>query len=146
MSLHDQNKKLLGRKNYSSGVLWEDILGSSRAVRIGDIIEIAGTTSFRNGEVIGTGNPFEQARFIFNVVESILSRAGASLDSVIRTRIFLTDINHWDDVAKAHHLFFSEIKPVCTILEVSSLIDPDMLVEVEITAVHPEPAAGTTFN
>lgn len=144
MPLRDQN--LLRRKNYSSGAKWEDTMGYSRAVRVGDLIEVSGTTAFRNGEVMGKGNAFEQARYIFNLIEGVLSRAGADLESVIRTRIYLTNMGDWDDVAKAHYLFFSDIKPACTVLEVSGLIDPDMLVEVEITAVHPEAATGQTFN
>jgi len=144
MSLPQDN--LLKRKNFRSGAIWEDILGSSRAVRIGDLIEIAGTTAIRNGEVIGKDNAFEQARYIFNLIEGILMRAGASLESVVRTRIYLTNIDDWENVAKAHHLFFSDIKPACSIVGVSALVDPDMLIEVEVTALHPEPTAGTTFN
>ncbi len=144
MSLPDRN--LLKRKNYRSGAIWEDIMGSSRAVRVGDLIEVAGTTASRKGEVIGQGNAFEQARYIFNLIEGILTRAGASLESVVRTRIYLTNIDDWENVAKAHHLFFSDIKPACSVVAVAALVDPDMLVEVEVTALHPEPTAGTTFN
>ncbi|MFK7808318.1 MAG: RidA family protein [Saprospiraceae bacterium] len=144
MSLPDHN--LLKRKNYSSGGPWEDILGSSRAVRVGDLIEVGGTTAARNGEVVGVGNAFEQARFIFNLIERVLSRAGTPLEAVTRTRIYLTNIDNWEDVAKAHNLFFSDIKPVCTVLQVSALLDPEMLVEVEVTAVHPTAKTGNPFN
>jgi enamine deaminase RidA (YjgF/YER057c/UK114 family) len=144
MSLHDQN--LLRRRNYSSGGKWEEVFGYSRAVRVGDLIEVAGTAAQRNGEIVGKGNAFEQARFILNFIEGVLARTGASLESVVRTRIYLTNINDWNDVAKAHNLFFSDIRPACTVIGVAALVDPDMLVEIEVTAVHPEVAAGKTFN
>ena len=134
MSLHHQN--LMKRKNYSSGAKWEDIVGYSRAVQVGDLIEVAGTTAFKDGEIIGKGNAFEQARFIFNLIEGVLTRAGASMEAVVRTRIYLTNIKDWEEVAKVHHLFFADIKPACTVVEVSALVDPDMLLEVEVTAVH----------
>ncbi|HHS94983.1 MAG TPA: RidA family protein, partial [Phaeodactylibacter sp.] len=92
------------------------------------------------------GNAFEQARYILHLIEGVLERTGASIECVVRTRIYLTNIEDWEDVAKAHHLFFSDIKPACTLVGVAALIDPNMLVEIEVTAVHPSAAIGNAFN
>ncbi len=124
------------RQNISSGAKWEDIVGYSRAVRIGNVIEVAGTTAIDdNSNVVGPDDPGAQTRFILQKIEKALHAAGATMNDVIRTRIFLTDISHWEDVGRAHGEFFANIKPAATMLEISALISPDLLVEIEVTAV-----------
>ncbi|MES2732827.1 MAG: RidA family protein [Bacteroidota bacterium] len=123
------------RKNISSGSSWEDVIGYSRAVRIGNVVEISGTTASDNGKVVGENNPYEQTQFILAKVEKVLVEAGATMNDVIRTRIFLTDISRWEEVAKAHGEFFRNIKPATTIVEVKALIDAGLMVEIEISAV-----------
>lgn len=124
------------RQNISSGAQWEDIVGYSRAVRIGNVIEVAGTTAVdEQNNVIGLNEPGEQTRFILNKIEKALQAAGARLEDVIRTRIFVTDISRWEEVGRAHGEFFRTIKPVATMVEVSKLISPELLVEIEVTAI-----------
>ena len=123
------------RLNISSGAKWEDFVGYSRAVRIGDLIEVAGTTAVdENGQVIGRADPYEQTRFILSKIEKAINAAGGTLDDVIRTRIFVTDIAHWEAIGRAHGEFFLDIKPASTMVEVSALIHPEFLVEIEATA------------
>ena len=123
------------RLNISSGAKWEDIVGYSRAVRIGDLIEVAGTTAVDgSGQVIGTGDPYEQTRFILSKIESAINAAGGTLEDVIRTRMFVSDIAHWEEIGRAHGEFFLKIKPASTMVEVSALINPELLVEIEATA------------
>jgi len=127
------------RLNVSSGVKWEDIIGYSRAVRVGNVIEVAGTTALDEaGNLVGTDNPYEQTRYIITKIEKALMTAGATLNDIVRTRIFTTDISHWEDIGKAHGEFFSEIKPASTMVEVKSLINPAMLVEIEATVILQE--------
>lgn len=123
------------RFNYPSGSPWEDIVGYSRVVKTGNIIEVAGTTATDNGAVIGLNNYYQQTKFILTKIETYLIQAGATMDNVTRTRIFVCDITKWEEVAKAHAEFFHEIKPVATMVEVSRLIAPEILVEIEVTAV-----------
>ena len=123
------------RINISSNTAWEDIVGYSRAVRIGNIIEVSGTTAVSNGEVVGKGNPYEQTKFIFQIIENSLKKAGASLKDVIRTRTFVTDISKWEEIGRAHAEYFNDIRPVATMVEVKALINPDLLVEIEVSAV-----------
>ena len=126
----------MARTNYSSGAKWEDIVGYSRAVRIGNIIEVTGTVAVDDdGEVVGRDDPYEQSRFVIRKIEKVLQRAGASLKDVIRTRMFVTDISKWEEYGKAHGEFFKEIKPCTSMIEVSALIDPAFLVEIEATAI-----------
>lgn len=126
----------MARTNYSSGAKWEDIVGYSRAVRIGNIIEVTGTVAVDDdGEVVGRDDPYEQSRFVIRKIEKVLQRAGASLKDVIRTRMFVTDISKWEEHGKAHGEFFKEIKPCTSMIEVSALIDPAFLVEIEATAI-----------
>ncbi len=127
------------RQNISSGAKWEDIVGYSRAVRIGNVIEVAGTTAVdENSNVVGPNDPGAQTRYILQKIEKALHAAGATMNDVIRTRIFLTDISRWEEVGRAHGEFFATIKPASTMLEISKLINPDMLVEIEVTAVTSE--------
>ncbi|MBK7227518.1 MAG: RidA family protein [Ignavibacteriales bacterium] len=126
------------RINISSGAKWEDIVGYSRAVKIGNIIEIAGTTSVEGGKVIGVNDAYLQTKVILQKIEKALIEAGASLNDVVRTRMFVTDISLWEEYGKAHGEFFKDIKPVTSMIEVKALIDPDMLIEIEATAIISE--------
>ncbi len=123
------------RINISSNSKWENIIGYSRAVRIGNIIEVAGTTSMDGEIVIGKNDVYEQAKFIFQKIDKALQQAGASLADVVRTRIFITNINDWELAGKAHGEIFKNIKPVATMVEVNKLIDKDLLIEIEVTAI-----------
>lgn len=123
------------RINYSSGAKWEDIVGYSRAVKIGNRIIITGTTAVENGEIAGKEDLYIQTKTIIQKIEKILNEAGASLEDVVRTRMFVTDISRWEEAGKAHHEFFKDIKPATTMVEISRLIDPDMLIEIEAEAV-----------
>lgn len=124
------------RQNISSGAKWEDIVGYSRAVRIGNTIEVAGTTAVdESGQVIGPGDPYRQTIFILDKIEQALLQAGASMEAVVRTRMFVTNIDQWEAIGRAHGEYFREIKPAATMIEVQRLIDPELLVEIEVTAV-----------
>ncbi len=127
---------LSDRSNYSSGAPWESIAGYSRAVRVGNIIEVAGTTAVdTEGQVVGAGDIGEQTDYIFNKIRNALNEAGSKMSDVIRTRMYLTDINDWEIVARVHGDIFSDIKPVSTLVEVSGLIDKELLIEIEVSAV-----------
>jgi enamine deaminase RidA (YjgF/YER057c/UK114 family) len=124
------------RINISSGAKWEDIIGYSRAVKIGNMVEVAGTTALdENGNIVGINDPYEQTKFIISKIEKALTSAGATLNDVVRTRMFVTDINYWEEIGKAHGEYFREIKPASTMVEVKALINPEMLVEIEATAI-----------
>jgi len=126
---HDHPRKLI-----SSGAKWESLVGYSRAIRVGNVIEISGTTAVDGDKVIGKGNVYEQTVFIFKKIEKTLAECDSSLKDVTRTRMFVTDISQWEDIAKAHALFFKDIKPATSMIEVKSLIDKDLLIEIEVTA------------
>jgi enamine deaminase RidA (YjgF/YER057c/UK114 family) len=124
------------RIKISSGAPWESIVGYSRAVRVGNQIEVAGTTAVDEaGNVVGVGDPAEQTRVILRKIEQALSAAGASLTDVVRTRIFVTDISQWEAIGRAHGDFFADIRPAATMVEVKALISPELLVEIEATAL-----------
>ncbi|MEC5143285.1 RidA family protein [Chitinophaga sp. 212800010-3] len=123
------------RTNYSSGALWEGKVGYSRAVRIGNVIEVSGTVASDNDRVVAEGNAYEQTKFVLAKIEAALINAGATLHDVVRTRMFVTDISKWEEYGRAHGEFFRSIKPATTMVEVSKLIDPRYLVEVEATAI-----------
>jgi enamine deaminase RidA (YjgF/YER057c/UK114 family) len=123
------------RKNISSGAPWEEIVGYSRAVRIGNIIEVAGTTAMDGDTLIGLKDPYAQTIFILKKIDAALKEAGASLNDVIRTKMYVTDISQWEEIGRAHGEFFKTIKPAATMVEVSALINPDLLIEIEISAV-----------
>ncbi len=126
---------MTARQNFSSGSPWEDIIGYSRAVKIGNTIEISGTTATTNDAGDQLTTLFDQTKAILEKLTKVLEETGAGLENVVRTRMFITDISQWEEAAKAHGLFFKDIKPVTTMVEVSKLIDPEMLIELEITAV-----------
>ena len=124
------------RINYSSGAKWEDIVGYSRAVKIGNTIEVTGTVAVdANNEVVGWNDAYAQTRFIIQKIDAVLKNAGASLSDVVRTRMFVTDISRWEEYGRAHGEFFGSIKPCTSMIEVKGLIDPDYLIEIEATAV-----------
>ncbi len=124
------------RINISSGAPWEEIVGYSRAVRIGNIIEVTGTVATdENGNIVGKDNPYEQTKFVLQKIERVLIQAGATLDDVVRTRMFVTDISKWDEYGKAHGEFFRTIKPCTSMIEISKLIEPEYLIEIEATAI-----------
>lgn len=124
------------KKKYSSGAPWEDIVGYSRAVRVGNLIEVTGTIALDgDGNSVGVDDPYVQTQEIIRIADRILQEAEARLEDVIRTRIFVTDISRWEEVGKAHREFFGEIKPATTMVEVSALIRPEAMVEIEFTAL-----------
>lgn len=123
------------RINYRSGAVWEDLVGYSRAVKVGNCIEIAGTTAFVNGELVGKNDLYLQCKCIFEKIELVLLQAGSSLTDVVRTRTFVTDISRWEEFAKAHAEYFANIRPAASLIEVKGFIDPEMLVEIEVTAI-----------
>lgn len=124
------------RTNFSSGAPWEEIVGYSRAVRIGSTIEVTGTVAVDDaGKTVGPNDPYEQTKFIIAKIEKVLARAGATLADVVRTRMFVTDISRWEEYGRAHGEYFSVIKPCTTMVEVSNLIGPEYLIEIEATAV-----------
>lgn len=127
------------RQTVGSGTEWEDLFGYSRAVRVGTIVEVAGTTAVdERGTVIGVDDPFGQTSYILAKIERALQAVGASLADVVRTRMFVVDIRQSSEIGRAHGLVFHEIKPVATMVEVRALIDPRLLVEIEVTAILPE--------
>jgi enamine deaminase RidA (YjgF/YER057c/UK114 family) len=126
----------MSRVNISSGIKWESVVGYSRAVRIGNQIYVSGTTSIDNdGKILGVGDPYQQAKHILSVIKKTLENAGGSMKDVVRTRMYVTNIKYWEAVGRAHGEYFKNIKPTATIVEVSKLIEPDLLVEIEALAI-----------
>jgi enamine deaminase RidA (YjgF/YER057c/UK114 family) len=126
------------RQNIPSGTKWETIAGYSRAVRMGNVIHVSGTTATdENGQVVGAGDPYAQTVYIIQKIERALKQAGATLQDVVRTRIYVTDASRWESVARAHGEFFGDIRPANTLVEVSALIGPEYLVEMEAEVILP---------
>jgi enamine deaminase RidA (YjgF/YER057c/UK114 family) len=127
------------RKHISTGTPWEAIAGYSRAVRVGPFIFVSGTTAAdETGQIHHPGDLYGQAVYIFKKIETSLHAAGASLKDVVRTRVYVTQMDNWQQVTKAHHEFFGDIRPANTLVEISRLATPDMLVEIEVDAVVAE--------
>ncbi len=123
------------RQKFSSGAKWEDIVGYSRAIRVGERIYVTGTTALDEyGNLVGEGDAYAQSVQAIRNLEKVLRRAGAALEHVVRTRMFVTDITLWEDYGRAHGEFFKTIKPCATMVEVRALIDPRMLIEIEADA------------
>lgn len=126
----------MDRINYSSGAKWEAIVGYSRAVRVGNTVEVTGTVAVDDqSRLQGGDSAYEQTRFILEKISAILEKAGAGMKDVVRTRMFVTDISRWEEFGKAHGEFFGEIRPCTTMVEVSKLIAPEYLIEIEATAI-----------
>ena len=127
------------RINYSSGAAWEDVIGYSRAVKTGNHIEVSGTVaSDEDGNIVGGNNAYEQTVFILQKIEKVLQKAGASLDDVVRTRMFVTDISRFNEYGKARSEFFASVKPCTSMIEVKGLVAPEYLIEIEATAICEE--------
>jgi len=126
----------MSRINISSGAKWESIVGYSRVVKIGNHILVSGTTSIGDdGQIVGISDPYRQTIQIIRKIKTSIEKAGGSLSDVVRTRMYVTDIKNWEEVGRAHGEYFRDIKPAATMVEVSNLIEPDLLVEIEVEAI-----------
>ncbi len=123
----------------ASGTPWEDIVGYSRGIRSGHVIEVSGTTAMKGDQLVGKDDIYEQTLYILQTIENSLRSLGSNLGDVVRTRMYVTDISQWQLVAKAHQQFFGEIKPATSMVQVSALIDPLLLIEIEATAIINSP-------
>jgi enamine deaminase RidA (YjgF/YER057c/UK114 family) len=125
----------MSRQNISSGTKWEPVAGYSRAVRVGPYVHVAGTTAVdSSGAVVGEGDAYAQTEFILRKIDDALGQAGASMSQVVRTRMFVTDISRFDEIARAHGKVFRDIRPASTMVEVRALVDPELLIEIEADA------------
>jgi len=122
------------RLNVTTDAPWEKLVGYSRAVRTGKTVEVSGTVAIMDNEVVGIGNPYAQTKRILEIINDVLQQAGSSINDVVRTRIYVTDIKNWEEIGRAHGEVFGDIMPATSMVEVSQLIDPDFLVEIEATA------------
>lgn len=123
------------RKNITTNAPWEKKVGYSRAVRMGNNIEVSGTVAIKDNKVVGIGDPYSQTKQILEIIDEVLQEAGANMADVVRTRIYVTNITAWEEVGRAHGEVFKDIMPATSMVEVSQLIDPDYLVEIEVSAI-----------
>ena len=129
------NSTQTSRSRISTGSPWEPLIGYSRAIRAGNVVEFSGTTAMQAGEVVGINDAYAQTRHILQIIAESLQQLNASLSDVVRTRIYVTDIGQWEEIGRAHGEVFGEIRPACSMVEVKALIDPRLLVEIEATAI-----------
>ena len=127
------------RHNVGSGSPWESQVGYSRAVRVGDVVHVSGTTAIRDGVVQAPGDPHGQARLALEIIAAALADCGAALTDVVRTRIYVTDIEHWAEVGRAHGEVFGDVRPASTMVQVVALVEAELLVEIEAEAVVSPP-------
>jgi enamine deaminase RidA (YjgF/YER057c/UK114 family) len=131
--------RFMKKKKYASGSKWEDKVGYSRAIRIGNQVEISGTVAVNDqNEVQGEGNVYEQTKYILKKIISYVEKAGGKKEDIIRTRIFVVDISKWEEIGRAHGEFFADVRPVTSMIEIKSLISKEYLVEIEASALIPE--------
>ncbi|HMQ70228.1 MAG TPA: RidA family protein [Ignavibacteria bacterium] len=130
-----ESNKSSEKIKYSSGAKWEDIVGYSRAIKIGDRILVSGTTAIADGNLIGEGDPYLQTKTIIENIEKVLIKAGSDLNDIVRLRTYVTDITKWEEVGRALGESFKDIRPAQTLVEINALVDPKMMVEIEAEAV-----------
>lgn len=123
------------RTTVSSGSTFEEQFGYSRAVRKGNVVKVSGTAAIDDGNVVGAGDPYEQAQYILNVIENALREADASIDDVVQTRVYVRDFADWEEIGRAHREVFGDVKPANTMVEISGLPDEELLLEIEAEAV-----------
>jgi len=123
------------RQNIASNAQWEKLVGYSRAVKMGKTIEVSGTVALLDNEIVGIGDPYAQTKRILEIINDVLVQAGSSINDVVRTRMYVTNIKNWEEIGRAHGEIFQDIMPATSMVEVSQLIDPNFLVEIEATAI-----------
>jgi enamine deaminase RidA (YjgF/YER057c/UK114 family) len=126
---------MVERISVSTGSPWEPVVGYCRAIRVGNTVEVAGTTAMKDGEVVHKNDVYGQTRYVLQTINDALQKVGARMEHVVRTRMFVTDIASWEKIGRAHGEWFKDIRPVATMVEVKALIDPELLIEIEVQAI-----------
>jgi enamine deaminase RidA (YjgF/YER057c/UK114 family) len=126
---------MVERISVSTGSPWEPVVGYCRAIRVGNIVEVAGTTAMKDGEVVHKNDVYGQTQYVLQTINDALLQVGARMEHVVRTRMFVTDIASWEKIGRAHGEWFKDIRPVATMVEVKALIDPELLIEIEVQAI-----------